>query len=73
MSTITVFGQPSLSSRHVPNLIRGCWNALQERRKRAKVRTALYSLGSCDLKDIGISHGVIEYVASNPDIDPRGI
>jgi uncharacterized protein YjiS (DUF1127 family) len=72
MSTITVSGQPSLSTRQVLGFIRGCWNALQERRKRAKVRAALYGLNDRDLHDIGISHGDIEYVASHPDIDPRG-
>jgi uncharacterized protein YjiS (DUF1127 family) len=73
MSTITVLGQPAVSTRQVPGFIRGCWNALQERRKRAKVRAALYGLSGRDLQDIGIAHGEIEYVASNPDIDPRGI
>jgi uncharacterized protein YjiS (DUF1127 family) len=73
MSTITVSGQPSVSTRQVPGFIRGCWNALQERRRRAKVRAALYDLNGRDLQDIGIAHGDIEYVAANPDIDPRGI
>ena len=73
MSTITVLGQPSVSTRQVPGFIRRCWNALQERRKREKVRAALYGLNGRDLQDIGIAHGDIEYVASNPDIDPRGI
>ncbi len=73
MSTITVLGHPAVSTRQVPGFMRGCWNALQERRKRAKVRAALYGLNSRDLQDIGIAHGEIEYVASNPDIDPRGI
>jgi len=73
MSTITVLGQPAVSTRQVPGFIRGCWNALQERRKRAKIRAALYGLSGRDLQDIGIAHGEIEYVASNPDIDPRGI
>ena len=73
MSTITVSGQPSVSTRQVPGFIRGCWNALQERRRRAKVRAALYALNGRDLHDIGIAHGDIEYVAENPDIDPRGI
>jgi uncharacterized protein YjiS (DUF1127 family) len=71
MSTITVLGQPAVSTRLVPGFIRGCWNAVQERRKREKVRAALYGLNGRDLKDIGIAHGEIEYVASNPDIDPR--
>ena len=73
MSTITVVGQPSVSTRQVPGFITRCWSALQERRKREKVRAALYGLNGRDLKDIGIAHGEIEYVASNPDIDPRGI
>ena len=50
MSTITVLGQPSVSTRQVPGFIRGCWNALQERRKREKVRAALYGLNGRDLK-----------------------
>ena len=73
MSTITILGQPSVSTRQVPGFITRCWSALQERRKREKVRAALYGLNGRDLKDIGIAHGEIEYVASNPDIDPRGI
>ena len=73
MSTITVSGQPSDSTRQVRALIMGCWNALQERRRRTKVRAALYALNGRDLHDIGIAHGDIEYVAANPDIDPRGI
>ena len=45
---------------------------LQERRRRAKVRAALYALNGRDLHDIGIAHGNIEYVASHPETDPRG-
>ena len=73
MSTITVSGQPSVLTRQVRGFIRGCWNALQERRKREKVRAALYGLNGRDLHDIGMAHGDIEYVASHPEIDPRGI
>ena len=73
MSTITALGQSVVSTRQVAGFIRRCWDALQERRKREKVRAALYGLNDRDLKDIGIAHGEIEYVASNPDIDPRGI
>ena len=72
MSTITVSGQPSLSTRQVPGFIRRCWSALQERRRREKVRAALYVLNDRDLHDIGIAHGDIEYIASHPEIDPRG-
>ena len=73
MSTLTALGQAAMSNRQVAGFIRRCWDALQERRKREKVRAALYGLSGRDLKDIGIAHGEIEYVASNPDIDPRGI
>jgi uncharacterized protein YjiS (DUF1127 family) len=73
MSTITVLGRTAVSNRQVTGFIRRCWEALQERRKREKVRAALYGLNGRDLHDIGIAHGEIEYVASNPDFDPRGI
>jgi uncharacterized protein YjiS (DUF1127 family) len=33
----------------------------------------LYALSGRDLHDIGIAHGEIDYVAANPDIDPRGV
>ena len=72
MSTITVLGQTAVSKRQVAGFIRRRWDALQERRKREKVRAALYGLNGRDLKDIGIAHGEIEYVASHPNIDPRG-
>ena len=51
----------------------GDWDAFQERRKRERVRTALYDLKDSELKDIGIARGKIDYVASNRDTDPRGI
>ena len=73
MSTITILGQPSVSTLQFPGFIRRCWSALQERRKREKVRAALYALNSRDLHDIGIADGDIDYVASNRDSDPRGI
>ena len=66
-------GQTAASTRSVSSFLRGYWDAFQERRKRAKVRAALYRLKDHDLQDIGISHGEIEYVASNREIDPRGI
>ena len=73
MSTITVLAQTAVSNQQFAGFIRRCWDALQERRKREKVRAALYGLNGRDLQDIGIAHGDIEYVAANPDIDPRGI
>ena len=73
MSSITVFEQPSVTTRQIPGFVRRCWNALQKRREREKVRAALYGLNGRDLHDIGIAHSDIEYVASNPNLDPRGI
>jgi uncharacterized protein YjiS (DUF1127 family) len=51
-----------------------CWTALQERRKRAKLRSALYALPDRDLRDIGIARAEIEYLAVNGTderVDPR--
>lgn len=50
---------------HVPAFIRRCWHALQERRKRARLRAALYALPERNLRDIGISFSEIEYFALN--------
>ena len=73
MSTITVLGQPAVSTRKITGFIQACRNALQERRKRQKVRAALYRLNDRDLHDIGISHEDIEYVAAHREIEPRSI
>ena len=76
MSTIygaTGFGQTAASTRHVSSLIRGYWDAFQERRKRERVRADLSYLNDSELKDIGITRGEIDYVASNRTIVPRGI
>ena len=63
MSTISVLGQPSGSTRQIPGFIRRCWNALQARRKRAKVRAALYGLNDRDLHDIAMGNADIVQVA----------
>lgn len=72
MSTITIPAQPVAPIRQAPGFIRRCLDALQARRKRARIRAALYGLSNHELKDIGIAFDAIEYVAANPDIDPRG-
>ena len=46
-----------------PALFRRCSHALQERRKRARLRAALYALPERNLRDIGISFSEIEYLA----------
>ena len=49
----------------VSGLIKRCWTALQEQRKRARFRAALYALPDRDLRDIGVSRSDIEYLARN--------
>jgi uncharacterized protein YjiS (DUF1127 family) len=52
---------------------RGCWAALQERRKREKLIAELTYLNDFELKDIGITRGEIDYVSSSGSIHPRGV
>lgn len=69
-------GQATLSTGYFSGMtafIRQQWDALQERRRRARVRAELRGLKDWELIDIGIGRGEIDYVASNPDTDPRGI
>ncbi|MBH5387495.1 DUF1127 domain-containing protein [Bradyrhizobium diversitatis] len=49
------------------------WDAFQEWRKRERLRTRLCRLSEKELRDIGITRGEIDYVASNRAIDPRGV
>jgi uncharacterized protein YjiS (DUF1127 family) len=60
------------SARRVVSLLERYWEAFQERRKRTRLRGALSDLADRELTDIGIARGEIDYVASNPNIDPRG-
>jgi uncharacterized protein YjiS (DUF1127 family) len=57
-------GTADLTSR-VSGLFRRYWSALQQRRKRAKLRSTLYGMTDRDLKDIGIAWSEIEHVALN--------
>ena len=38
-----------------------------------RIQARLFDLRDRELHDIGISRGEIDYVASNRDVDPRGI
>ena len=51
----------------------GCWRAFQVWRERERMRAELYSFGDKELRDIGITHGEMDYFVSNRTIDPRGI
>jgi uncharacterized protein YjiS (DUF1127 family) len=70
MST-TELGQTIALASYVFRLFKAYWAALHERRERARLRTVLYDLSDEELRDIGITRGEIDYVASNRSIDPR--
>jgi uncharacterized protein YjiS (DUF1127 family) len=61
------------STRRVSSFFRRYCDAFQERRRRRRLRAALCDLSDRELRDIGTTRGEIDYVASNRDIDPRGI
>jgi uncharacterized protein YjiS (DUF1127 family) len=58
-------------ARRVVSFLERHWETFQERRKRERLRAVLSNLSDCELTDIGISRGEIDYVASNRAIDPR--
>jgi uncharacterized protein YjiS (DUF1127 family) len=75
MSTIhdaSELGQ-SVVARNAFGLLRRYKAAFQERRERARLRKALHDLSDLELQDIGIARGLIDYVAMNRSIDPRGV
>jgi uncharacterized protein YjiS (DUF1127 family) len=77
MTTIhrtTEFAQIAELMPRVSAFFKRCWSALQERRKCARLRAALYALPDRHLRDIGIARGEIEYLALNGSderVDPR--
>jgi uncharacterized protein YjiS (DUF1127 family) len=74
MSTNHVTGgtvRPNLSIHPICTFLKQYWRTFQEERRRQKLRTALYALNDHDLKDIGISRGMIEHIGSNPTVDRR--
>jgi uncharacterized protein YjiS (DUF1127 family) len=48
------------------------WDALQERRKRHRLRINLCNLSDVELMDIGITRGEVDFVVLNLSIDARG-
>jgi len=49
------------------------WDAYQEWRQYKKLQSNLNDLSDCELMDIGIARGEIDYVAANRSTDPRGV
>ena len=68
------FAQIAKPAPQISVFFKQCWTALQERRKCARPRAALYALPDRHLRDIGITRGEIEYLALNGSderVDPR--
>ena len=72
-SSTTGLARTTASTRHVCSFFKRYWDALQVRRERQRLRADLSNLNDRELMDIGITHGEIDYVASNRSIDPRGV
>jgi uncharacterized protein YjiS (DUF1127 family) len=69
----SVLGQAVASTLRVSTFLKKYWGAFQERRHRRRLLANLSDLSDWELKDIGITRGEIDYVASNGGSDPRGI
>jgi uncharacterized protein YjiS (DUF1127 family) len=55
---------PIASTRRVLGSLKGYWRALQERRKRQRLRVSLHGLSDRQLIDIGMAPGDIECIAA---------
>jgi uncharacterized protein YjiS (DUF1127 family) len=71
--TTTGLAQTTGSTRRVFSLIGRYRGALQEWRKRERLRADLCGLCDRELQDIGITRGEVDYVVSNRSADPRGV
>jgi uncharacterized protein YjiS (DUF1127 family) len=54
--------EPRTSQSAFGRLLERCWNTLQERRERARVRAILYAMADRELKDLGFARSEIESV-----------
>ena len=66
-------GQTAASTQRASSIFKKYWNGFQERRERQRLRAVLCDLSDRELMDFGTTRGEIDYVASNRDIEPRGI
>ncbi|WP_314961426.1 DUF1127 domain-containing protein [Bradyrhizobium cosmicum] len=75
MSTIREITElgPLAVKRQVYSPLETYWNAFQEWRKRRRLLANLCDLSDRELMDIGITRGEIDYLASHPGCDPRGV
>ena len=70
--TTTELGRALATTPQILRFFRAWWAVLQERRRREKLRAALYGLSDRELMDMGVARGDIEHIALNPSVDPRG-
>jgi uncharacterized protein YjiS (DUF1127 family) len=71
--TPTRSAQTTESTGRFSSALKDFWNAYQEWRQQERLRVDFYKLSDRELMDIGIARGEIDYAASHPDSDPRGI
>jgi len=64
--------QANSSKRRVLIVLARHWAAFREWRKRAGLRANLNDLSDRELMDMGTTRGEIDYIVSNPSIDPLG-
>jgi uncharacterized protein YjiS (DUF1127 family) len=57
-------GPPAASTRDVLRLLRECWRAFRERRRRNRLRVSLNDLTERQLMDIGLGPGDIDHIVA---------
>jgi uncharacterized protein YjiS (DUF1127 family) len=62
-------GLTASSTRSVVSLLKRCWLAFQERRRRQSLLASLQNLSDRELMDIGVTRGEIDYMAAHRAID----
>ena len=62
-------GPPAASPRHIVGLFRRYWLALQERRRRHRLRATLCTLSERELIDIGVTRAEIDCIAAQRALD----
>jgi uncharacterized protein YjiS (DUF1127 family) len=62
----------TITSGNRASFFKGLWRAFQAWRERERIRTELSSFSDRELRDIGITHGEIDYFVSNRTNRPAG-
>jgi len=72
LSDSNAAGRTAASTRSVLSLLKRCWRAFQEQRRRQRLRTSLHELSERELMDIGVAPAEIEYIVARRAIDTLG-